>query len=95
MLLPDSVWWSRPGGAPKFLAGHDYFQVAVWTVELPATACLLTRREAKALRWHQCLGHLNFQAMKKMAKEELTWGLLDTAAMEHPCGACLEGKQKR
>jgi hypothetical protein len=33
--------------------------------------------------------------MKKMVKEELAWGLPDMAAMEHPCRACLAGKQRR
>jgi hypothetical protein len=75
----------------KRTANHLY----LLTVKLPVTAYLLTCREAEAWRWHQRLGHLNFQAMKKMVKEELAWGLPDMAAMEHPCRACLAGKQRR
>jgi hypothetical protein len=33
--------------------------------------------------------------MKKMTHEELVRGLLDIGPVEHPCEACLMGKQKR
>jgi hypothetical protein len=46
-------------------------------------------------RWHKGLGHINYQAMKKMSREGLVRGLPDMVSVEHPCGACLEGKQRR
>jgi hypothetical protein len=45
--------------------------------------------------WHECLGHISFAAMKKMAKEELVRGLPDLTLGELPCVACLAGKQRR
>jgi hypothetical protein len=48
-----------------------------------------------AWRRHERLGHLNFQAMHKMAREEMVRGLPILGSIEHPCRACLAGKQRR
>jgi hypothetical protein len=40
-------------------------------VELSTATCLVPRGEAEAWRWHERLGHLNFPAMKKLAREDL------------------------
>jgi hypothetical protein len=89
------IW--EPGG--KLLA------TVKWTVSklywltvmllLKQARCLMMRGEAEAWRWHEHLGHLNFPALRKMAHEELVRGLPDIASVEHPCEACMAGKQKR
>jgi hypothetical protein len=56
--------------------------------------CLVSQQEVEAWCWHECLGHLNFPSMKKMAKEELVRGLPGMALIEQLCGACLAGKQR-
>jgi hypothetical protein len=57
--------------------------------------CLLSQAEVVTRRWHERLGHINYQAMKKMSREGLVRGLPDMVSIEHPCGACLEEKQRR
>jgi hypothetical protein len=46
-------------------------QLYMILVKLLVKRCLLTKEEAEARRWHERLDHINFQAMKKMAKEKL------------------------
>jgi hypothetical protein len=64
-------------------------------VNVSVAACSVARGDEAAWRWHERLGHLNFQAMKKMVREELVRGLPDFGSVEQPCGACLAGKQRR
>jgi hypothetical protein len=61
-------------------------------VKLSIKRCLLTKEEAEAWRWHERLGHINFQAIKMMAKEELVRGLPVLKLVDRPCEACLAGK---
>jgi hypothetical protein len=65
------------------------------TVKLSSGTCLIARGEAEVWRWHGRLTHLNFQAMKKMVREDLVCGLPELALVEHLCEACMAGKQKR
>jgi hypothetical protein len=65
------------------------------TVELSMAECLVSRREAEAWRWHERLGHLNFPAMKKLAREDLIRGIPMIAPVEQPCEAYQARKQRR
>jgi hypothetical protein len=47
-------------------------------VKLSSGACLAARGETEAWRWHGRLAHLNFLAMKKMVRENLMRGLLNS-----------------
>jgi hypothetical protein len=64
------------------------------TMKLSTMECLLSQAEVVTRRWHERLGHINYQAMK-MSREGLVRGLPDMVSVDHPCGACLEGKQRR
>ncbi|SRR5216683_2214772 len=45
--------------------------------------------------WHHCLGHLNFNAIKRMVDEGLVTGMTfsNRDMLTDPCKLCLEGKQ--
>jgi hypothetical protein len=63
-------------------------------VKLSSGICLLARGETEAWRWHGRLAHLNFQAMRKMVREDLVRELPKLTSVEHPCEAYMAGKQK-
>jgi hypothetical protein len=70
-------------------------QLYLLLVKLSVKRCLLMKEEAEAWHWHERLSHINFQAIKMMAKEELVRGLPVLKPMDCPCKACLAGKQRQ
>jgi hypothetical protein len=85
----------EPGGKLLARVKRTAARLYLLTVQLSTAECMVARGEAEAWRWHECLGHLNFPVLQKMAREGFVWGLPDIASVERPCGACLEGKQRR
>jgi hypothetical protein len=85
----------EPGG--KLLARVDRManQLYLLTVKLSTEECLMAHEGGEAWCWHERLGHISFMAMKKMAKEELVWGLPDLTPGEQQRATCLAGKQRR
>ena len=37
--------------------------------------CLAARRDDKAWQWHECFGHLHFEALKRLGAKEMVRGL--------------------
>jgi transposase InsO family protein len=62
---------------------------------LARPVCYLARAEKDSWRWHACLGHLDFQALKKMANEQWVHGLLKIQQVDQLCDGCLAGKHRR
>jgi hypothetical protein len=85
----------EPGGRLLARVKRTAGRLYLLEVNVSVAACSVARGDEAAWRWHERLGHLNFQAMKKMVKEELVRGLADFGSVEQPCGACLAGKQRR
>jgi hypothetical protein len=44
--------------------------------------------------WHARFGHLNFRALRRLAREELVRGLPEIDQVEQLCTGCLVGKQR-
>ena len=57
--------------------------------------CMAMRYDDVSWRWHARMGHLNFQALQKLAREEMVRGLPRIAPVDELCDACLAGKQRR
>ncbi|KAD0657028.1 hypothetical protein E3N88_43918 [Mikania micrantha] len=57
--------------------------------------CLLSKIDETAWLWHARLGHLNFEAIRKMSKEGLAKGIPKVEHKSQVCEACLVGKQKQ
>lgn len=47
-----------------------------------------------AWTWHACYGHLNFDALRKLAWQEMVHGLPLVEQADQLCDACLAGKQR-
>ena len=57
--------------------------------------CLLTKMEEDIWLWHARLGHVNFQALEIMSKEETSYGLPKLVQPVMKCEGCLMSKQTR
>ncbi|KAD7116502.1 hypothetical protein E3N88_03770 [Mikania micrantha] len=57
--------------------------------------CVLSKMDETAWLWHARLGHLNFEAIRKMSKEGLAKGIPKVEHKSQVCEACLVGKQKQ
>ncbi|KAF0919971.1 hypothetical protein E2562_032429 [Oryza meyeriana var. granulata] len=57
--------------------------------------CLSAQGVHDAWRWNACLGHLNFPALQKLAREGWVRGMPDIKQPGQPCEGCLVGKQRR
>jgi hypothetical protein len=84
----------EPGGKLLAKVKRVGNRLYLLTMKLTAARCLVSREVALCWRWHECLGHLNFQDIKKLSCEELMRGLSDIGSVECPCAACLAGKQR-
>jgi len=62
---------------------------------IAAPVCLLARVSDLAWRWHERYGHLNFQALRKLGREDMVRGLPVIDHVEQVCEDCALAKQKR
>lgn len=72
--------------------GNRLYKIELNPVE---PTCLLTSLGNDAWLWHGRLGHVNFQAMKKLVDKEMDGGV---PFIQHPdqiCQSCLAAKQTR
>lgn len=67
----------------------------VLDVELARPVCLTARIGDEAWKWHARFGHINFTALRKMAREQLVRGLPAVSQVDQLCEACLAGKHRR
>lgn len=67
----------------------------VLDVNIARSVCLMARGTEDAWRWHSRLGHLNFPALQKLAREGWVRGLPELRQPEQLCEGCLVGKQRR
>lgn len=57
--------------------------------------CLAVKGAESAWLWHMRFGHLNFPALRKLAREGWVRGLLEIDHVDQLCGASLAGKHRR
>jgi hypothetical protein len=62
---------------------------------IAAPVCLSARVSDMAWRWHERYGHLNFQALRKLGREDMVRGLPVVDHVEQVCEDCVLTKQKR
>lgn len=65
------------------------------TLDIAKPVCLATVRGDYSWRWHACYGHLNFDALRKLARHDMVRGLPSIDHAEQLCDGCLVGKQRR
>ena len=57
--------------------------------------CLLTTETSESTRWHERLGHINWETIKTMVQRELVVGVPQVTGNKRVCSSCLLGKQVR
>ena len=56
--------------------------------------CITARRVDETWWWHQRFGHINIQALRKLARENMVWGLPHINHVYQVCESYLAGKQR-
>ena len=69
----------------------------LYTIELKITrpVCLAVTAGEDAWKWHGRYGHLNFDALQKLAQGDMVRGLPAIEHVNQVCDGCLIGKQRR
>jgi hypothetical protein len=67
----------------------------VLDLDVARPVCLAARGKEEAWRWHARMGHINMNALRKLAWEEMVRGLPPIEQVDKLCDACLAGKQRR
>jgi len=62
---------------------------------IAAPVCLTARVGDVAWRWHEQYGHLNFQSLRKLAREDMVKGLPAIDYVDQVCEDCVLAKQRR
>ncbi|XP_074378211.1 uncharacterized protein LOC141719734 [Apium graveolens] len=65
------------------------------SLEETKPGCWLSKTESGTWLWHTHLGHVNFQAMELMSREEMTRGIPKFVHPKKRCEGCLMSKQAR
>jgi hypothetical protein len=55
---------------------------------------LMAKGVDNACLWHARFSHLNFQALRRLAREDMVKGFLEVEQVEQLCTGCLMGKQR-
>jgi hypothetical protein len=66
----------------------------VLNIVIAQPVCLSARAEEDAWKWHARLSHLNFQALRTMARKEMVRGLPELTQVNQLCEGCMAGKQR-
>jgi transposase InsO family protein len=64
-------------------------------LKLAKLVCLVAQRSDEAWRWHERFGHLHFDALRKLAKDDMVCGLPDIEHIKQLCDCCVATKQRR
>jgi ribosomal protein L15 len=69
----------------------------LFVLDIPVTqpVCLASCTEDEAWRWHARFGHLNFQALRTLARRGMVRGLPLLSHVNQLCEGCMAGKQRR
>lgn len=59
------------------------------------STCMLAKVDEVSKLWHVRLGHVNYQAMHMMRKEQMVIGMPRIGQLENDCDGCLMSKQAR
>jgi hypothetical protein len=65
------------------------------TLDIAKPVCLAAVRGDESWRWHERYGHLNFDALQKLARHGMVRGLPTIDHAGQLCDGCLAGKQRR
>ena len=84
-----------PDGLLLAKVNRDSSYLYVLKLNMASPICMATSGGEAAWRWHARLGHLNFQALRRMAHGDMVRGLPRIDHADELCDGCLAGKQRR
>nr|AAU90089.1 putative polyprotein [Oryza sativa Japonica Group] len=84
---PDGLLLAKVKRSPSFLY--------ILKLNMARPICLAANGTETAWRWHARFGHLNFQALRRLAQAEMVRGLPVIDHVDQLCDGCLAGKQRR
>jgi hypothetical protein len=87
------VWDEQQRLLMKVLRSSN--RLYVQSMEMAQPVSLVMKGAEGAWLWHARYGHLNFWALKLLAREELVGGMPKIEHIEQLCTGCLVGKQRR
>jgi transposase InsO family protein len=64
-------------------------------LDISRPVCLTAQKADEAWHWHQRLGHISFQALRKLQSGDMVRGLPHIDHVDQLCDSCLAGKQRR
>jgi len=64
-------------------------------LEAAQPLCLAARKDEEAWQWHERFGHLHFDALRRLSKEEMARGMPVVDHVEQVCDTCVTTKQRR
>jgi hypothetical protein len=73
---------------------RDNSYLYVLKLNIASPVCLAASGGETAWRWHARFGHLNFQALWRLAQANMVRGLPHIDHMDQLCDGCLAGKQR-
>jgi transposase InsO family protein len=64
-------------------------------LEAAQPLCLAARKDDETWKWHERFGHLHFDALRRLSKEEMARGMPVVNHVEQMCDTCVTTKQRR
>jgi hypothetical protein len=85
----------EPGGRLLARVPRTHGRLYILNLNLAHPVCLAMHSGEEAWRWHARYGHIGFQALRRLAREDMVHGLLLVNEADRVCEACLAGKHRR
>jgi hypothetical protein len=87
----------EPGGVLLMNVKKEENRLYLLHLKFAQPTCLAVcgRDDEVAWHWHECFGHVNMAALRKLAREELVHDLPEIGQVGQLCEACQAGKHRR
>ena len=95
ILEGDYLWVYEGSGKLLMKVKRTENRLYKISLEESKPSCLLTKLEENSRLWHARLGHVNFQALELMSKENMAHGIPEMIQPLKRCEGCLMSKQSR
>lgn len=64
-------------------------------LDITCPVCLTARHDDDAWRWHDRYGHISFDALWRMSKQDMVCGMPELEHADQLCDVCITTKQRR
>lgn len=95
VLKGNFLWVFEEQGKLLMKVKRSYNRLYKLVAETVKPVCLLTKTEEMSKLWHTRLGHVNFQSMIAMNKNQMVLGFPNVNVSTEICKGCLKSKQAR